>query len=131
MDAIPIVPEKNGNGQCRNRYSLDLELRRIITHAIRHSPKKREQVAAEMEELVGQRVTRFMLGDFSSPGKQPVRFPAAWIEAFCRVTGDDELQRFAAGPRLRGLIEFAEHELKVEADKQARRRMREKLMATT
>ena len=57
------------------------------------SGKTREQVAHEMSENLGQRVTVDMLNDFSraKDSRRKVRFPLSWLRAFCGATGSDEL----------------------------------------
>jgi hypothetical protein len=56
-----------------------------------------------------------MVDDWISP-KQRARFPAAFIEAFCEVIGDDTLQRHVMGARLRGIVELREQQLTWLAD---------------
>ena len=89
----------------------DSALRNLVTQAIRGCPKSREQVADELSIRLGQRVSIHMLNDFSSQAKKSARFPGSFIEPFCAIAGDDRLQRLVMGPRLRRLVEFAEHEL--------------------
>ena len=75
-----------------------------------------------------------MLDDFTSLSKgdaqtkTPARFPAAWIEAFCLVTGDDRLQLHVMGARNRRLIEFAKRELSAASDQRERDRLRHELL---
>ncbi len=52
-----------------------------------------------------------MLNAFAAQSNETARFPAALIIPLCDITGDDRLQRFVMGPRLRKLVEFAEREL--------------------
>jgi hypothetical protein len=61
-----------------------------------------------------------MLDDFAAPSKDGARFPAAWVVAFCEVTGDDSLQRFLLGPRLSRLIEIGELEISSRRNRAAK-----------
>jgi len=99
--AIPDNHENTGTAL----LSPDLGLRRLLTAAIKRSGKKRPQIAEEMTPLVGVRVTESMLNDFTATSKRGVRFPAAWLSAFCIVTMDD-------GPSLALLS--AEHRARLE-----------------
>lgn len=116
------MPESN-----ENLGTQDLRLRELLTQIIRQCPKKRTQIAEELSDSLGQRVTVHMLNDFTSESKKPARFPALFIVPFCRVTGDDRLQRFVMGPRLRKLVEFAERELAASQDEIERARLRSEL----
>jgi hypothetical protein len=107
----------------------DAALRRLLTEIIRASSKKRAQIAEEMSALLGQHVSEYMLHDFSAPSKRPARFPAAFIEAFCEVLGDDRLQRFLMGERLRKLVALAERELSACLNEGERQRLRGELLA--
>ncbi len=68
-----------------------------------------------------------MLNDFTSECKKAVRFPAAWVEAFCSIVEDDRLQRLLLSPRLRMLIELAERELEHFQSEREKLRLLEKL----
>src|SRR5947209_650534 len=107
--------------------NCDLSVRHLISAAIEKSGKERRQIALEMEDILGQHVTFRMLNDFSAECKKAARFPAAWVDAFCRVTGDDRLGRFIIGERLRSLVAFAEREIAATRDERERRAIREGL----
>ncbi len=92
----------------------DSALRELLSFLIKRSPMSREQIADEMSKSLGQRISRHMLDDWTSECHKGARFPAVLIQAFCDATGNDRLQRWAAGSRLRKLIEFAERQLEVE-----------------
>lgn len=93
----------------------DSQLRKLLSSLIKKSRRQRIHIAKDMEKHTGQHVSRRMLDDWTSEYHRSARFPASLIEAFCEaVCGDDELQRWAAGPRLRKLIEFAERQLEVD-----------------
>ena len=89
----------------------DKALRLLLARVISSSPRSREQIADELSERLGHRVTKYMLDGFTSEGKGKPRFPAAWVQAFCQVVADDRLQRFIMGQRLRDLVRLGEVEL--------------------
>lgn len=101
---------------------LDIELRRLLTKLIRRCPKSRDVIAEQMSVLSGLPISKHMIDDWTAERREAskrARFPAFLIAAFCEVTGSDELQRWAAGPRLRTLLEFSESALKaMEARRQ-------------
>jgi hypothetical protein len=88
MNTVPIVQRKDGT------VPVEDEVRRLLRDAMKDSGKPREQIAGEMSQLIGRTVTASMLADFSRNGtkKRQVRFPAAWVPAFCEITGDDSLR---------------------------------------
>ena len=96
-ESLPKFKEKIGNGeQPALNFGLPAEnddamVRRTISQAIRDCSKSREQIADEMTEILGVRVTVSMLNDFTASAKRLCRWPAAWDRAFCAVTGDHEL----------------------------------------
>jgi len=86
----------------------------LIADVIRASGKSRAVIADEMSRALGTEVTLHMLNAYTATSKQQqVRFPAAFVAAFCRVTGDDRLQRALLSPWLREVLEIGEHELAV------------------
>lgn len=76
---------------------LDVEIRSLLSEVIRQSPKKREQIAEEISHLVDRSVSASMLNHFTAESREGNRFPAAWIPAFCTVTGDLRLLQLLAG----------------------------------
>jgi len=115
---IPGTGPKTGDGA----KTPEEETRRLLGKAFHLSRKRRREVAREMTELLGQSVTESKLYEFTRTfNREPresgeilkkergeVRFPAAWVSAFCEATGCDELARFVMGPRLRELVELGE-----------------------
>lgn len=95
--------------------TLDSELRKLLSVLIKKSRRRREYIARDMEKRAGQHISPGMLNDWTSEYHKPARFPLSLIHAFSdAVRGDDRLRRWAAGPRLRKLIEFAERHLELE-----------------
>ncbi len=107
--------------------NVDSALRQLITDVIRRSSKKRLQIAQELTELLGTRVTEGMLNDFSSESKKAVRFPLAFSAALCEILDDDSVGLLGVRPRIRKLVALAEKELAAEKDARDRQRLREEL----
>ncbi|MBZ5509949.1 MAG: hypothetical protein LAN70_02155 [Acidobacteriia bacterium] len=128
MAAIPKTRENFGIGRCSRTEDLDAELRRLISRMIKDSPKKRKEIAAEMSVRLPRPVSESMLNDFTRPGKKAARFPAVFVPVFSQVVGDDRLQRYLLGPRLRKLLDFAERELRARSDQRERDRLRRELL---
>lgn len=94
---LPIIQRSDGTVAC------EVEVRRILREAMKGSGKQRHEIAREMAEVLGRTLTASILADFSrnATKKRQVRFPAAWVPALCEVTGDDSLQRYLMGERLK------------------------------
>ncbi len=86
----------------------DSKLRKLLSKLIKQSAKKRCQIAEEMSTFSGLRISERMLNDWTSEYHKSARFPAALIVPFCQAIGNDELQRYLVGERLRELIDLGE-----------------------
>ena len=86
----------------------DSGLRRLLTQAIRSCPLSRVEICEALTRRLGLKVTPFMLDSYTAESKKPARFPAAFVAAFCEVTGSDQLQRHLLGARLRELLELGD-----------------------
>lgn len=92
--------------------TLDSAIRSALSKAMRACPQKtREAIAAELSEQTGTRVTLHMLNEFTAESRRQYRFPAAWVVPFCRITGDDSLQRLLLGPELAEVLRIGESEV--------------------
>ena len=92
---------------------LGIEVRDLLTEAMKRAGKNAKEVAKEMSERLGGRpITESMIYQLTRNGGQgqprEVRLPVTWVAAFCETTGDDRLQRWLAGPRLLELIRLGE-----------------------
>lgn len=94
-----------------NADKRDHAIRSLVARVIHESSKSRAQIVEEMSALLGQRISIFMLNDFSAGSKKQVRFPLAYVEAFCRVVGDDRLRRLALDDRMNRLLDLGERVL--------------------
>jgi hypothetical protein len=91
-------------------YAIERQFLGLLNEAMRRAlvrGKKAMTVAAEIRELLGitdsaRHCSEAMLRNYlgQSEDKEPYRFPAAWLPAFCTVTDDDEPLRYLA--RVRG-----------------------------
>jgi hypothetical protein len=100
---------------------LGAEVRRLMTEAMKRAGKNAKEVAKEMTDRLGGRpITESMIYELTRNGSQDqpreVRLLATWVPAFCEVTGDDRLQRWLAGPRLREFIELGQGVCSIRAD---------------
>lgn len=100
-------------------------IRRLVDAAIGCSGMSRVEIADELAKQVGETVTSEMLNGWTSQAKKRLRFPAAFVPAFCEITGDDQLQRFVMGPRLRRLLSLGEAEVeKLLCERRKRKKRR-------
>lgn len=99
------------------RAESDLALRELLSAVMEacskreECPKDRKQIAAELSQRVGRidrPITPSILFDYTGRTKTGARFPAAYVKAFCDVTGDDRLQRFILGQRFEDGIAISE-----------------------
>jgi hypothetical protein len=95
------------------RSTLDLAIRQLLALIIHRCTKSRAQIADGMSEMLGLRITVSMLNLWTAPSREASRFPCAFVDAFCRVTGDDSLRRFLLGQQLCGMLEVGESVVRV------------------
>jgi len=115
---IPNLPPP-GRKACADHRAWNVEaereVRKILADAIKRSGKTRAQVAHEMEILLDRDISKSVLDDFirSPKAGRIVRFPAAWVPAFCQAVGNDSLQRHLLSEALRSALELGErvHEM--------------------
>jgi hypothetical protein len=100
--------------------ALDSAVRMALARAIRNCrDKSREQIASALSEQTGTRITLRTLNALTAESRRPYRFPATWVIPFCRITGDDSLQRLLLGPTLGKLLSIGEIELAAHHAKMA------------
>jgi hypothetical protein len=58
-----------------------------------------------METILESHVTEHMLNDFASEGKKKARLPAAFVDAFCTVVGDERLRALLLGAKGRNIFQ--------------------------
>lgn len=66
----------------------DQVIQELITAAIKDSHKSREQIAEEMQTLMGRKFTVRMLNAYTSEANEKHRFPLAFARAFCQAVND-------------------------------------------
>lgn len=101
--------QSSGQSQCPK--NLDRRVRELLIAAIKRSPKSRAQVSDGMSTLLGINVSVRMLDDWTAQSKCRVRFPLAFVEAFCEVTEDSSLRKLLLGERQTKLLQSAILEL--------------------
>jgi hypothetical protein len=77
----------------------EVNIRALISKAIRRSQKSREQVAAELSGAVETRITASMLYELTRARREDKNtkkmFPSDWIPALAIITGSHELEQYA------------------------------------
>lgn len=68
----------------------DTRLRKALSDAITASGRTRAQVADDLTESVGRRVSEPTINAWLADSKEGHRFPAAYLPAFCRAVGSLE-----------------------------------------
>lgn len=73
--------------------AIEDKVRKCLRVALKGSPYRRDDVAKRMSVILDREVTKSMLADFcrNATQKRHVRFPAAWVPAFCEATEDFSL----------------------------------------
>lgn len=85
---VPNIARRDG------MVPVETQVRRIIGEAMQG--KNRNEIALRMGELLDRPVPVHTLADFTrNPTKRRhIRFPVAWVPAFCEATGNESLQLF-------------------------------------
>ncbi len=81
-----------------SNFDIDAQIRRAMTEAIKNVRKSRIIIAAEISELVGVQISEHQINSWTATSKEGYRIPAAYIPAFCEVTGDTTLLKILANP---------------------------------
>lgn len=107
----------------------DLELRGLMSEALKKSPKSRYQVAAKMSELIGQEVSKSQLDAWTAESRESWRFPFVYglafevaLDSFClteflarrrgvKIVAGDEIRQAEIG-RLESIKEEISKKLK-------------------
>jgi hypothetical protein len=93
-------------------FDFDLKLKECFADMLRDCGKSRnwsrDQIAKALSERLGRYVSKGMINDFAASSHTGARFPAAWVPAFCEVTGSDRLQRMLLSEELRTCLELGE-----------------------
>lgn len=108
-------------------YEADSQVRKIVAEmleAARKHGKDHAQVAKEMNDALGRKVTAAMLAEFTrlayqareqngEPPKRRKRYvslPAPWVRALSAATGSDKLMRYLMDAPNLELLELAERQ---------------------
>lgn len=95
---IPSAPAPIGGSL---QYAI--ELRHVLTDALKRTPRSRYEIAARMSELTGVEISKAALDAWTAESKTPWRFPfeyAAAFEAACETTCLQELLGRKRGSRI-------------------------------
>jgi hypothetical protein len=100
--------------QISTDLDADTQLRTLVAMLIKQSGKSREEIAKKMSLLAKRPISQQAVNGWTAKAERGQeasrrsRFPAFLVPIFCEVVGNDALQRWLVGARLRELIEFAE-----------------------
>lgn len=90
--------------------SSEAQLRSALTLAIRRSPRSRAQIAEIMTTLLNRAtdkpITIHIVNSWTSETKDRVRFPAAWVPAFCAAARDETVLLAFLFPEHKALLEL-------------------------
>jgi hypothetical protein len=104
----------------RRFQECDSKIRDFLRRAVK--VLGREAVAARISELLDLRISVHVLNSWIAPGKRSAKFPLAYLDAFCKATGSDDLRRFALGVEREKLFDLWEC-LVTELNAPAQRRL--------
>lgn len=90
--AAQIDPEITKGG------TLDVKIARVLSHAMAECGKTRSQIATEMSDYLGQRVTENMLDTYASPARRDHKITLERFIALLDVTGCYGLLAFVCEP---------------------------------
>ena len=110
-----------------NSQAIGTALRSVLSDVLRKSRFSREQVADRMGEFLGAVITKAMLDTWTAESKGGHRFPAEYLPAFVRATGNQEPLQFLAevsGYHLVTDAQFARSEITRLAEEERRLRTR-------
>lgn len=89
--AVKFEPEVTQGG------TLDGKISRAVSHALRTTSIRREAVASQMSEYLGQTVTENMLDQYASSARKDHKITLERFIALVAVTGCHDLLGFVAG----------------------------------
>lgn len=99
------------------RSEPDNALRELISTVLAECGLSRPQIATALSEKIGRTITVSQLNDYTARTKRTARFPAAYVPAFCTVTGDYRIARYLLAPEDRGLLDLGVEIFKAEQTK--------------
>lgn len=98
----------------------DAQVRAILK---RVSKNRRELIRRLMSNLLGREITVHVFNQWCAEGRHATRFPLAYLNAFCRASGDDSLRLFVLGPELCQILKLGQHAAALLLDESTRRRL--------
>ena len=101
-------------------FEYDAQVRAILK---RVSKNRREAIRRVMSNLLGREITLHVFNQWCAEGRHATRFPLAYLDAFCRASGDDSLRLFVLGPELCQVLKLGQQAAAVLLDESTRRRL--------
>jgi len=102
---------------CGVESEFDRSFRVLLSKVMSECGLRREEIAERLTPKVGRDITLSQLNDYTTTTRMTARFPAAYVPAFCEVTGDDRLRQFLLNRRSRHLLELGKQTLDAERAK--------------
>lgn len=118
-----VTPKISLSAGIGGHEESDSSLRELLSDAMSACGKDRDQIASELSQKVGRTekpLTASILNDYTARTKTAARFPAAYVRAFCEVTGSDALQMSLMSQRQKDLIKIGERELASQRNRSAK-----------
>lgn len=97
LDALFVVPKAPTQAPGSLNYAV--ELRHVLSEALKKSPKSRYEIAAKMSELLGLEVTKHQLDAWTAESRDQWRFPFEYSAAFEAACGCYSLTELLASKR--------------------------------
>jgi hypothetical protein len=98
----------------------DAQVRAILKRVSRN---RREEIRRVMSELLGREITVHIFDQWCAVGRHAARFPLAYVDAFCRASGDESLKLFVLGPELCQVLKLGQQTAALLLDESTRRRL--------
>jgi hypothetical protein len=89
-------------------HSIDSLIRDTLRQLLHIPTKSRQNVADELSQRLGRKISVHILHKWVSDGKQVWRLPADVVPALCEILGDDTLQRLLLNAPMKEALELGE-----------------------
>lgn len=97
LDALFVIPKTPV--QIPGSLNYAVELRHVLSQALKESPKSRYEIAAKMSEQLGIEITKNQLDAWTAESRDQWRFPLEYAAAFEAACGCYRLTELLAAKR--------------------------------
>ncbi len=116
MASLAAIPESLSDEAATYAAQVRAILKRV-------SKNRREPIRRAMSDLLGREITIHIFDQWCAEGRHAARFPLAYVDAFCRASGDDSLRLFVLGPELCQVLKLGQHTAALLLDESTRRKL--------